>query len=132
MSNKRNNELVASVNNILNQNANINEDEKKAIADLVKAYENNTYDNWSDRHQYYRDIVDSMVNDCGFEDKELAKAMANNHCTLQQSFFRMVLYFLNEMAKDGKYYDDRNKKAVELSKMMINAIKDENQYVPFI
>ena len=31
MSNKRNNELVASVNKILNQNANINEDEKEIM-----------------------------------------------------------------------------------------------------
>ena len=68
-----------------------------------------------------------MVNDCGFEDDELAKAMANQHPTLQQNFMRFVVKFLRLMA-DKPTHDLRNMNSVQAAKMMIDAIADNDVF----
>lgn len=124
---KRNLELVAEVKNI---SANLPEDQKKSVDSLIKAYERATYENHSDRHEFYRDMVSTMTNDMGFEDEKLADKMANEHPTLQQSFMRFVCKFIRKMAK-REYTDGRNERAVALAKRLAKVL-DEDDYLPFI
>lgn len=125
---KRNNKIIEEAQNFL-LNSNFSDEEAKPIVNLINAYKHNTYENWEDRHEMYRDIVDSMVNDCGFQDKKLAEKMANNHPTLQQNFMRMCVYFIKEMANKS-YCDDRNRASVEFAKSVLDNV--EEKYFPFI
>ena len=109
---------------------NLSEEQKKAFKELLTEYEWATYKEYSDRHKFYRDMVSKMINDFGFEDEELAKAMAREHPTLQQNFMRMVTMFLEEMA-DKTYYDDRNKASVQLAKKL-KPIIEKNRGLPCI
>ena len=90
---KRNNELCEEIDAILNSD-NITDEQKKAIGELKNEYEWATYKEYSDRHEYYRKMVSKMVNDMSFEDEELAKYMACEHPTLQQSFMRFVALYI--------------------------------------
>lgn len=130
MSNKRNNELLEKVNEILTTSTNLTEDQKKSVDSLIKAYERATYKNHSDRHEFYRDMVSTMTNDMCFEDDKLADKMANEHPTLQQSFMRFVCQFIRKMAK-REYTDGRNERAVALAKRLVKVL-DEDDFLPFI
>ena len=125
---KRNNEIIENAQNFL-LNSNLTDEEAKPITDLINAYKRNTYDNWEERHEMYRDLVDRMVNDFGFEYKELAEKMANNHPTLQQSFMRMCANFIQRMA-EKTYCDDRNRTSVEYAKAIMDNVGEE--YFPHI
>ena len=125
---KRNTEIVDKVNEITNS-AELTDEQKVALRELVSEYEYSTYKENSDRHEFYRNVVDDMVNDMSFEYKKLAEKMANNHPTLQQSFMRMCAYFINRMA-EKTYYDDRNKASVEYAKSVVDNVG--GKYFPFI
>lgn len=126
---KRNTELLAKIEKIANSE-NLTEEQKKTIKKLQEEYEWATYKEYNDRHEFFRKQVEKMVNDFGFQDEELAKSMANDHPTLQQSFMRMVVQFIEKMA-DKPYYDDRNKASVELAKKL-KPIIEENRGLPCI
>ena len=126
---KRDNELCAQIDALL-ESDNLTEEQKKTIGNLKKEYEYATYKEYEDRHEFYRRKVSKMVNDFGFQDEELAKAMATDHPTLQQSFMRMVTKFIEKMA-DKPYYDDRNKASVQLAKKL-KPIIEENRGLPCI
>ena len=125
---KRNNEIIENAQNFL-LNSNLSDEEAKPIVNLINAYKRNTYDNYSDRHEMYRNIVDDMVNDCGFQYMELAEKMANNHPTLQQSFMRMCANFIQRMAEKTNC-DDRNRVSVEYAKAIMDNVGEE--YFPHI
>lgn len=125
---KRNNEIIENAQNFL-LNSNLTDEEAKPIVDLINAYKRNTYDKWEERHEMYRNIVDDMVNDCGFQYKELAEKMANNHPTLQQSFMRMCGNFIQRMA-EKTYCDGRNRVSVEYAKAIMDNVGEE--HFPFI
>lgn len=125
---KRNTEFVDRVNEITNS-VELTDEQKVALRELVSEYEYITYKESSDRHEFYRNIVDDMVNDMAFEDRKLAEKMANNHPTLQQSFMRMCVYFIKCMA-EKTYYDDRNKASVEYAKAVVDNVGES--YFPFI
>ena len=126
---KRNNELCEKIQSFLKSD-NLSEEQKKAFNELLAEYEWATYKEHNDRHEFYRKQVEKMVNDFGFQDEELAKSMANDHPTLQQSFMRMVVQFIEKMA-DKTYYDDRNKASVQLAKKL-KPIIEENRGLPCI
>lgn len=126
---KRNNELCEKIQSMLKSD-NLSEEQKKAFKELLTEYEWATYKEYDDRHEFYRKQVEKMVNDFGFKEEELAKSMANDHPTLQQSFMRMVVQFIEKMA-DNPYYDDRNKASVELAKKL-KPIIEENGCLPCI
>lgn len=126
---KRNNELCEKIAAIIAAD-NITEEQKKEVQELLKEYEWATYKEHSDRHEFFRKQVGKMINDFGFEDEELAKAMATEHPTLQQNFMRMVTMFIEKMA-DKTYYDDRNKASVLLAKKL-KPIIEENRGLPCI
>lgn len=124
--NKRDNELLARIESSL-ENGNVSTED---IKELIKKYKSATYGDYLDRHGFYEDVVWSMVNDCGFRDKELAEKMANDHPTLQQSFMRMVVAFIKKMA-EKPHYDGRNEKSVLLAKKL-QPIIEGNEHLPFV
>lgn len=126
---KRDNELCNKVRELLNAD-NLSQEQKDTIASLLVDYEFATYKENNDRHEFFRKQVEKMVNDFGFQDEELAQAMATDHPTLQQSFMRMVTQFIEKMA-DKTYYDGRNKASVELAKKL-KPIIEENRGLPCI
>lgn len=132
MSNKRNNELLDKVNEILTTSTNLTEDEKKTLGQLKNAYENATYKEHEDRHTFYQNLVSDMTNDFGFKDDALAEKMAHEHPTLQQSFTKFVVKFIRSMAKNS-YTDGRNERAVALCKKLAEvADSGDNAYLPMI
>ena len=120
---KRDNELVETITREI-ESGNVSVDTAKA---LLNAYKDNTYGEWSERHEWYRQIVEKMVNDCGFEEKALAEFMANNHPTLQQNFMRLCTLFIKEMSRKT-YYDGRNEKSVLMAQRMAELIET----LPFV
>lgn len=126
---KRNAELSNKVENLLN-NGSLNDESKVIVQSLYNHYKSNTFENWQDRHPFYRDMVSEMINDCSFEDDELAEKMANEHPTLQQNFMRLCRKFIVRMSKKT-IYDDRNRNSVVMAKRMVDAIKEES-CLPFI
>lgn len=126
---KRNTELCEKIQSML-ESDNLSEEQKKAFKELLTEYEWATYKEHKDRHEFFRKQVEKMVNDFGFEDEELAKSMANDHPTLQQSFMRMVVKFIEKMA-DKSYYDGRNEASVKLAKKL-KPIIEENRGLPCI
>ena len=111
MSFKRNEELVAKVTAILNNN-NLTAEDKETIQTLLVSYKDKTYKEWNDRHKFYQDIVSDMVNDMGFDDNGLAEKMANEHPTLQQSFTRFVAKYIKKVRERG-YADGRNQASLD-------------------
>lgn len=120
---KRNTDVVAKAVMIANSGK-LNEEEAKTIDTLIRAYCSTTYVEHEERHEFARQFVSDMVNDCGFEDDELAKAMANQHPTLQQNFMRFVVKFLRLMA-DKPIYDLRNRNSVLAARKLTNVIVDD-------
>ena len=120
---KRNTDVVAKAVMIANSGK-LNEEEADTIDALLRAYCSTTYAEWNERHEFSRQFVSDMVNDCGFEDDELAKAMANQHPTLQQNFMRFVVKFLRLMA-DKPIYDLRNRNSVLAARKLTNVIVDD-------
>ena len=120
---KRNTEVITKALQIAHSGK-ISEDEAKTIDTLIRAYCSTTYVEHEERHEFSRQFVSDMVNDCGFEDDELAKAMANQHPTLQQNFMRFVVKFLRLMA-DKPIYDLRNRNSVLAARKLTNVIVDD-------
>lgn len=125
---KRNTETIEKVKKVILAD-NLTAEQREAIEELVKEHERATYKDWDDRHEFYRDIVDDMVNDCGFQYTKLAEKMANNHPTLQQNFMRMCANFIMRMA-EKTYCDDRNRTSVEYAKAIMDNVGEE--YFPYI
>ena len=75
---KRNNELCDQIKAML-ESDNLSEEQKKAFKELLTEYEWATYKEHNDRHEFFRNQVEKMVNDFGFHDEELAKAIANDN-----------------------------------------------------
>lgn len=128
MSNKRNNELINKVNEIINNLS--NEQDKETIKSLIRAYEEVTYKEYSDRYKFNNEALSDMINDFGFSEKDTAKFMANEHPTLQQTFMRLACKFIGEMA-DKTYTDGRNEASVNLARK-IKPILVENGGLPMV
>lgn len=114
---KRKEDLIERVNAALCGNGPLTDDERKAIQDLVEEYSYVTFKDWDDKSEFYKHAVDGMVNDFGFDSKGLAKYMASNHPTLQQSYMRHCQDFIAEMAAKT-YTDARNEASVNLAKAL--------------
>lgn len=125
---KRDSGTIGKVKNVLLAD-NLTAEQREAVEQLVIDYEKTTFDKWEDRHEFYRNVVDDMVNDCDFRYKELAGKMANNHPTLQQNFMRMCAKFINIMS-EKTYCDDRNRVSVEYAKSVMDNVGEE--YFPSI
>ena len=68
--------------------------------------------------------LSNYVNAYGYNEKEFAKCICNDHPTLQQSVIRLMIATMREMA-NKKYFDARNEAAVKASRIMIAALEKE-------
>lgn len=64
----------------------------------------------------------NAVNCFGFRNREYAREIANSHRTLQQSWMRMAIETIRELAKTNS--DERNKSTVALAKEIIKVADD--------
>ena len=124
---KRNNENVEAVKNALQT---IDEETRKHVEELIKDYEKATYAEWNDRNEFNAEAIDTMINDFGFDEKMIAEKMATNHPTLQQSFMRLCMRFIEKMAQKP-YYDGRNEASVKTAQKIIEALGGET-YLPMV
>ena len=125
---KRDNETIEKAKKVILAD-NLTAEQRDAVERLVSKYENATYDKWEDRHNFYENMVEDMVNDFGFKESSLAEKMANNHPTLQQNFMRLCANFIMRMA-EKTYCDDRNRTSVEYAKAIMDNVGEE--YFPCI
>ena len=58
--------------------------------------------------------------------------MANEHRTLQQAFFRMLVNYIQFAASDEYRTDDRNKRSHEIAKYIDFCLDGVNTYLPCI
>lgn len=125
---KRQNELVQRINNALN-NESISAGLKDDIKELVRHYESLTYKEWGDRREYYIESMSDMVNDMGFDHEFTAKAMAQDHPTMQQAYMRLFKSYVEAMAS-RVHWDGRNEASVMLAKSIKEKVLDSP--LPFV
>lgn len=125
---KRNNENIEEAEKIIN-NGKLSEEEKRSLTNLIDRYKNATFDKWEDRKEFYEESVSNMVNDMSFDAKSMAEKMSNDHPTLQQSFMKLCVKFIQKMA-EKTCYDGRNERSVKMAQKMVSAMDDD--YLPCI
>lgn len=125
---KRNNENIEEVEKIIN-NGKLSEEEKRSLTNLIDRYKNTTFDKWEDRKEFYEESVSNMVNDMSFDAKSMAEKMSNDHPTLQQSFMKLCVKFIQKMA-EKTCYDGRNERSVKMAQKMVSVMDDD--YLPCI
>lgn len=76
--------------------------------------------------EIYANQISDAINHFG-DQKKVAEILANNHPTLQQSFMRLVIYFIEEMSKKNST-DARNEASANLARMLMPYIKDKEGY----
>lgn len=124
---KRDNELVESVTKIADALPN---EEQNKVHELITAYERVTHKEWKDKNDFNFDAIYSMINDYGFDDKGIAEKLANIHETLQQSFMRLCMMFIERMAEKN-YWSRRNEASVQTAKKIVEALGG-NTYLPMV
>ena len=67
----------------------------------------------------------------GGRPERIAKAMTNEHRTLQQMFMRLCYEYIKLRASEDFLYDGRNEASHKLAKKMIDGL-DEYEPLPFI
>ena len=83
------------------------------------------------------DITD-FVNSYSSDEKQFIAQMSTEHRTLQQSFTRLVLKWIEHCAKPSYSFDDRNHATHMISRELITRYVAHNQgnkpsdYLPFI
>ena len=81
--------------------------------------------------------ITDFVNSYTADELQFVKQMSTEHRTLQQSFTRLVLKWLEYVASDQYRYDDRNSGAHVVARKLITLFKSNeghnpSQYLPFI
>lgn len=74
--------------------------------------------------------VSRMLNDYGFSNKGFCKYMGYEHKTLQQSFTRLCVAWLEYCGSDEYLYDGRNEASHEVGKQFNE--KMEDIYLPMV
>ena len=75
--------------------------------------------------------IDTMINNMGFNAREVATKLAHNHPTLQQTFMRLVTEFIRAEAQNTGV-DGRNEATALACRKLIKLIENENMYFPTI
>lgn len=86
------------------------------------------------RTQKFINAAEEFVNAYGAEKLEAARGLANMHRYLVNSFFGVVLRFIGIMAKnyeDG-IFDGRNEMACRLSKIMIDSLREKDEWGDYL
>lgn len=81
--------------------------------------------------------ITNFVNSFTPDESAFIEAMSREHRTLQQSFTRLVLKWLEFVASDDYRYDDRNKASHIIANTLIHLFKENrnatpSQHLPFI
>jgi hypothetical protein len=126
---KRDNELVKEIEVLIEAvntpyHANI-------IKKLIEKYEDATFAEWKDADEFVANSISDFTNSFSFPDELIAKKMANEHCTLQQSFMRLCMKFIKEMS-EKKYWDGRNEASVKTAKKIMEAFGNEPIGLPCV
>ena len=72
------------------------------------------------------DFVNTFSSIYGTSNKEFIEAMNREHRTLQQSFTRLCLTWLENCASDEYRFDGRNERAHDTCRELILGFKDKN------
>jgi hypothetical protein len=80
------------------------------------------------------EAVSIMVNNMSYNPEEFVKMMGIEHRTLQQSFTRLCVAWMEHMALkyDQNKYDGRNEASAKLGKLFVENIEEEDRYLPLI
>ena len=125
---KRDNELTNSARSIA---VTLESYKQDVILKLIEKYEYATFAEWSDADKFVADTISDFTNSFSFPDELIAKKMANEHCTLQQSFMRLCMEFIKLMSEKN-YWDGRNEASVKTAKKIMEAFGDEPIALPCI
>lgn len=74
--------------------------------------------------------VSNGINNMSFNYEEFIAEMGNDHRTLQQSFTRLCLAWLNHVGNDDYRYDGRNEASHKIAKELIEMYTEKHGYVP--
>ena len=78
------------------------------------------------------ETVSTMLNDFGFSAKGFCESMTREHRTLQQSFTRLCIEWLQTCADAEYRYDGRNEASHEVAKALINSQDADFLGLPFV
>lgn len=79
----------------------------------------------------FTNVVEDFVNTFSTDKLRMAgEELARMHPTLQQNFMRVVIAFIKAQS-EKKYFDDRNKATVELSRELWNTLT-KSEYIKTI
>jgi hypothetical protein len=70
--------------------------------------------------------ITNYVNSFTLKSEEFTDAMSREHRTLQQSFTRLCLKWIEHCASDEYRYDPRNQASHNISKMIIESFMRDN------
>jgi hypothetical protein len=74
--------------------------------------------------------ITDLVNNFGFDSEKFNKMMSNEHRTLQQSFTRLCLKWLEHVSNEEYRTDLRNESSKEISKEIVESFKAKKGYKP--
>ena len=74
--------------------------------------------------------ITDFVNSFSLKSKEFNEAMSREHRTLQQSFTRLCLKWLEYVASDQYQYDLRNEASYDLSRELIEIYRGVHGFNP--
>lgn len=75
--------------------------------------------------------IADAINCISQENREVGVMLANIHPTLQQSFMRIVIGFLQEEARKT-YVDLRNEATRDLARKLLEGIDESDLYMPLV
>ena len=86
------------------------------------------------RTEKFVKAAEGFVNVYGAEKLEAARGLANMHRYLVNSFFGVVLRFIGILAKNyaNGNYDGRNEMACRLSKIMIDSLRENDEWGDYL
>lgn len=127
---KRDNGLIEQVEQFIRL-SNPNAYDTAMLNDLVEKYKYATFAEWSDADEFVANNISDFTNSFSFPYELIAKKMANEHCTLQQSFMRLCMTFIKLMSEKS-HWDGRNEASVKTAKKIMEAFGDEPIALPCI
>ena len=73
------------------------------------------------REQEVAEKISDLINNMCLNEKEVCKAMCNEHRTLQQNFTRLCIEWLKTCASEDYRHDGRNEDSHHLAQEIVNA-----------
>lgn len=85
----------------------------------------------SKEYKAANDLFDA-INNFSFNEKNFAISTTNQHRTLQQKFFRMIVDTIRLYGSEDYHYDGRNEAAHKLAKKILESGVLDEAYLPCI